>query len=328
MTDALLPRRNLGRSGLRVSPIGLGFMQFSGGRIGSAMFGATDQGGANAVVEAALRSGITFFDTAEFYGQGRSERALSRALETAGDAARDAVVATKWTPFLRTARHLARSASRRQEALAPHPIDLYQIHFPASFSSIPAQMRAMAGLQHRGAIRAVGVSNFSARQMEQAHAALGSEGVALATNQVRVSLLDRQVDRNGVLETARGLGITLIAFGPLAGGVLTGRFHQDPERLRAVPMLRRRTSPYPYSQAGLTRTAPLVDALQEIAQEHGALPAQVALSWLVTFHGETVVAIPGASRPAQAEQNGAALRLRLSDSELSRLDELSRRVST
>jgi aryl-alcohol dehydrogenase-like predicted oxidoreductase len=302
-------------------------MQFTGGRVGRAMFGATDQASADAVVEAALQSGITFFDTAEFYGQGRSERALSRALEAAGDAAHDAVVATKWAPFLRTARHLRRSAGRRQEALAPHPIDLYQIHFPASFSSIPAQMRAMAALQQRGAIRAVGVSNFSARQMERAHAALAREGVALATNQVRISLLDRQVDRNGVVETARGLGIALIAYGPLAGGVLTGRFHDDPERLRAVPMLRRRTSPYPYSLQGLARTAPLITALREIAEAHGALPAQVALSWLVTFHGETAVAIPGASRPAQAEQNGGALRVRLSDSELARLDEISRRVS-
>jgi aryl-alcohol dehydrogenase-like predicted oxidoreductase len=188
-------------------------------------------------------------------------------------------------------------------------------------------MRAMAALQQRGAIRAVGVSNFSARQMERAHAALAREGVALATNQVRISLLDRQVDRNGVVETARGLGIALIAYGPLAGGVLTGRFHDDPERLRAVPMLRRRTSPYPYSLQGLARTAPLITALREIAEAHGALPAQVALSWLVTFHGETVVAIPGASRPAQAEQNGGALRVRLSDSELARLDEISGRVS-
>jgi aryl-alcohol dehydrogenase-like predicted oxidoreductase len=322
-----MAHRKLGRTTIEVAPIGLGFMQFSGGWFGRGLYG-TGQGTApDDVVQAALDGGITFFDTAEMYGRGRSERALAAALGHAAVAPGDVVVATKWMPFPRTARNIQRTIDRRTAALAGYPIDLYQIHLPRSFSTIPAQMRAMAVLQREGRIRAIGVSNFSARQMERASDALRRDGLVLASNQVPISLLDRRIEGNGLLEAARRLGVTLVAYGPLAGGVLTGRFHDDPSRLRTISPMRRWFSGYPYSQAGIARTAPLLAGLREVAEAHGVLPAQVALAWLVTFYGDTVIAIPGASRPAQAEQIAGALRVRLDDEELARLDDLSRRAS-
>lgn len=152
------------------------------------------------------------------YGGGQSERALTSALRELGAAPGNVVVATKWVPFLRTAGNIARTIGNRLEALQGYPIDLYQIHLPVSFSSVQAQMREMAKLLKEGKIRTVGVSNFSARQMEAASEALAREAIVLASNQVRISLLDRRIDRNSVLETARKLGITLIAYSPLAKG--------------------------------------------------------------------------------------------------------------
>jgi aryl-alcohol dehydrogenase-like predicted oxidoreductase len=191
-----------------------------------------------------------------------------------------------------------------------------------SFSPIPVQMREMAGLVAAGKVRSVGVSNFSATQMQTAHDVLAAQGIALASNQVRFNLLDRSVEKNGVLETAKRLGVTIIAWSPLAQGILTGRFHEDPRSMRNVPGLRRMMGRL--GSGTLERTRPLVEELRTIARAHGAAVSQVALSWVVSFHGETVVAIPGASRPTQAEQAAAAADLVLSPREMARIDELAR----
>jgi aryl-alcohol dehydrogenase-like predicted oxidoreductase len=231
-------------------------------------------------------------------------------------------IATKWWPLLRTARNIARTIGERIQCLAPYPIDLYQIHQPLSISSVERQIDAMADLVEAGKIRAVGVSNFSAEAMGRAHAILAQRGLPLAANQVRVSLCDRSIERNGVLEVARGLGITLIAYSPLAQGLLTGRFHDDPSALAAVSFGRRMASKL--RQGTIERTRPLVEALRRIGAKHGATPSQVALAWVVQFWGDTVVAIPGATKPKQATEAAAAMRVALSKKELDKLDELSR----
>ena len=129
-------------------------------------------------------------------------------------------------------RHPRATIGTRIECLAPYPIDLFQVHIPWSLSSVAAQMREMAELVRAGKVRAVGVSNFSASQMARAGAALQAEGLPLASNQVRINLLDRSIESNGVLDLAGGTGVTLIAYSPLAQGVLTGRFHDDPARVQ------------------------------------------------------------------------------------------------
>jgi aryl-alcohol dehydrogenase-like predicted oxidoreductase len=325
--ELLMKTRRLGRTDIEISPLGLGCWQFSQGRgLTGGMWAVLEQEKIDAVVQRALEGGITWFDTAEGYGNGQSERALSTALCNLAVQPGEVVVATKWLPILRTAGNLARTIDTRLDCLQGYPIDLYQVHLPWSLSSIPAQMRAMAALVHAGRIGAVGVSNFSAGQMEKASAALQAEDLVLAANQVSISLLDRRVERNGVLDAARALGVTLIAYSPLAQGLLTGRFHRDPRLVRSLPPGRRsRLSPAhrAYRPRNLARTRPLIEELRAIASTHGATTAQVALAWLITHYGDTVVAIPGASGPEQAVENAGAMNLQLTADERARLAEIS-----
>jgi aryl-alcohol dehydrogenase-like predicted oxidoreductase len=323
--------RRLGKTGIEISPIGLGCWQFSQGKgLVGRMWATLDQATIDGVVAAALGAGVTWFDTAQSYGNGASERALSAALQSLDVEPGKVVVATKWFPVLKPAGNIPATIDTRIACLRPYPIDLFQVHLPWSVSSIAAQMREMATLVRGGKVRAIGVSNFSATQMARAEAALQAEGLPLAANQVRINMLDRRIERNGVLETARRLGVTLIAYSPLAQGVLTGRYHDDPAQVRSLPFGRRgRLSPagWGLTPKGLARTAPLIDELRRVAETHGASAAQVALAWLVTHYGDTVVAIPGASRPEQSAAGAAAMDLRLTAAEMTRLDELSAQVA-
>jgi aryl-alcohol dehydrogenase-like predicted oxidoreductase len=316
--------RQLGASGIAVSAIGLGCMQFSQGRgmVGRVMRNL-GQETVDAIVKASLDAGVTWFDTAELYGNGQSERALSLALSASQTRDGEVVIATKWMPFLRTAASIRGTIGARKTALAPFHIDLHQIHQPYALASVESQMKAMADLVAAHDIRAVGVSNFDAARMRAAHAALARRGVALASNQVLYSLLARDIERNGVMQAAKDLGVAIIAYSPLASGVLTGKYHGDPALAQGLGL--RRIVPQ-FSSRGLARTRPLIAALQEIAAGHGANAAQVALAWVIGFHGDAVVAIPGATSVAQARSNAAAMQLRLSPAELARLDELSRNL--
>ena len=313
--------RKLGQTDIEVSPIGLGCWQFSQGKgMTGRMWSVLDQGTMDAVVDAALKGGVTWFDTAQAYGAGASERALSVALRHRDVAPGRVVVATKWLPILKTAGDIARTIGTRIECLQPYPIDLFQVHVPMSVSSVAAQMREMAKLVRAGKVRAVGVSNFSASRMAKAGAALQAEGLPLASNQVRINLLDRGIESNGVLDLARKHRVTLIAYSPLAQGILTGRYHDDPALVRALPWGRRsRLSPSSrfLTPEGLARSAPLVAELRAVAEAHGATPAQVALAWVL--HHPNTVAIPGARTLDQLEENAAAADLVLSDAEFARL---------
>jgi aryl-alcohol dehydrogenase-like predicted oxidoreductase len=180
-------------------------------------------------------------------------------------------------------------------------------------------MDAMADLLDGGLIRSVGVSNFSAKRMRKAHAALAKRGYPLASNQVQYHLMDRSIEKNGILVTAKELGITIIAWSPIASGLLSGKFHVNPKLVESTPMARRMMI-----QRKLEQSRPLIDALKMIGQAHGASIPQVALNWLVNFHGETVVAIPGASKVEQAEGNAGAMDFKLSSDEMAHIDELSR----
>ena len=316
-------RRRLGRTPIEITPIGLGCWQFSSGfGLVGGFWEALAQETVNEIVRAGLAGGISWFDTAEAYGKGRSERALAQALAAAGRADGDVVVATKWWPVFRTARSIGATIDDRLRCLGGFAIDLHQVHQPFSFSSVEAEMEAMAALVAAEKVRAVGVSNFSAARMRRSHAALARHGIPLASNQVRYSLVDRGIESDGVMATAKELGVTIIAYSPLGQGILSGRFHDDPALIRSRPGPRRYMSPFRAS--GLARTRPLVDGLRAIAAARGVTPSQVALNWLLHFHGETVVAIPGASRPRHATEAAGAMGFRLSAEEMSRLDELSR----
>jgi aryl-alcohol dehydrogenase-like predicted oxidoreductase len=310
---------------MEISPIGLGCWQFSGGQgVVGKYWRPLSQDDVNQIVRVSISGGINWLDTAEAYGWGESERAVARALEENHIEPGGALIATKWFPFLRFAGSIGKTIVSRQDALSPFPIDLYQIHFPASISSLDKQIDQMLRLAEGGHIRAVGISNFSAKQMRRAHARLQDAGMVLASNQVRYSMLDRRIEHNGVLQTAQELGITIIAYSPLSQGILTGKFHGDSEaraRLSGPRKMMKQFKP-----AGLEKTQPLIDGLKEVASRHDASAAQVSLAWTIRRFGSTVVAIPGASSVSQAESNAAAMRVELSEEEIAKLDELSHSV--
>lgn len=313
----MVDKRRLGKSDIEVTPIGVGCAQMSVTGMAAGVYPPAEP---EAVVKAALAGGVNWFDTAE--GYGGSEQALTTALRASGARPGDVVVATKWLPMGRWAGNIPRTIGNRIGALQGYPIDLYQIHQPYGFSSIESEMHEMAELLRANRIRAIGVSNFNAEQMYRAAEALRAKGIDLASNQVQINLLDRSIERNRLLEAARKLGITLIAYSPLRAGFLTGRFHDDPEALPRTHWMRRALM---FGRAAdLNGTRPLIDELGRIADAYGVSRAQIALNWVINFYGDTVVAIPGASKPEQAEESAAAQSFRLTEKELERLGELSR----
>jgi len=314
--------RHLGKTDILVTPIGLGVMELAGGGglIGR-MFPVIPQDEKNAIIKAALDGGINWFDTAEMYGAGVSEQSLATGLKAAGKSDRDVVIATKWQPFLRTAGNIPHSIENRLHFLDGFSIGNYMVHQPYSFSSPEAEMNAMADLVEAGKIRSVGVSNFNPARMRRAHAALAKRGIPLAVNQVRYSLLNREIETNGVLNMARDLGVTIIAYTPVARGLLTGKYHKDPGLLDSMSGWRKASM-----QRNLERTRPLINAMDEIAANYKTTIAQVALNWLINFNGEIVVTIPGATRVRQAEESAGAMKFLLSDDEMARLDDESHRL--
>jgi aryl-alcohol dehydrogenase-like predicted oxidoreductase len=269
--------------------------------------GAADE---QAALEANLAAGVTLFDTAAMCSGGASERRL-------GELARGtaALLATKFPAgLLARAERLPRDLDASLARLGR--VDLYQHHFPSGRVPIPRLMALMADAVEAGKIRAVGVSNCSADLMRLAHAALAKRGIPLASNQVEYSLLQRRPEVNGVLDACRELGVTLIAYQPLAGGALTGKYQAG-----VRPTSLRRFMPS-FRGKGLAALAPVVGLLREIGERYGRSPAQVALRWLV--ENETVVPIPGAKNGRQAADNAGALSFRLTADELAALDRATR----
>ncbi len=309
--------RTLGNSDLQVSPIGLGTWQFSKGQgVGGNFWSVLEDENIKEIVRASLESGINWFDTAEMYGWGASEKVLASALASLG---KDAIIATKWSPIFRTAGSIPRVVEEQLQRLKH--IDLYQVHNPASFSSVEKEMDVLARLVEKKKIRFIGVSNFGARRMRRADARLRKHGLKLASNQVLYNLLDRKIESNGVLETAKELGVSIIAYSPLKQGILTGRFNDDPGAIGRMGGYRKYLPAF--KSKGLERARPLIELLKQIAQKHNAVPSQIALAWVIS--DESVLAIPGASSPAQASRNAASMDIKLSDDEIRVLDEVSKR---
>jgi aryl-alcohol dehydrogenase-like predicted oxidoreductase len=257
-----------------------------------------------AAFQAAISAGITLFDTAEVYGLGKSEELL-------GQFARETnvpiTIATKFAPlpwrFQQQAVADALTASLKRLNVAR--VDLYQVHWPFELFLTPEiLMDALADEYEQGRIGAVGVSNYDANQLRTAHRLLAARGVPLAVNQVRYSLLTREIETNGVLVAARELGITILAYSPLAQGLLTGRYTSNNPPTGARSWDRR------FSAEGLAKIAPTIDLLTSIGRGQDKTPAQVALNWLMAQ--PNVVPIPGVKTAAQVVQNAGALGWQLS----------------
>jgi aryl-alcohol dehydrogenase-like predicted oxidoreductase len=313
--------RVLGKTGLKITSIGLGCWQFSKQlNLAGKFWPDLNDELIQKIVSLSLEGGINWFDTAEMYGKGASEKALSNALQSLGKKPDEVLIATKWWPMFRFASNIPKTIDKRISALSPYPIRLYQVHQPWGFSNEKAEMSAMAELVEKNQVGHVGVSNFGAGKMKNSWKALDKRGIPLASNQVRYSLLDRSIETNGVLSLAKELGITIIAYSPLAQGLLSGKFHDNPELLENTGF---RKYSFLFSRKGLEKSLPVIRLVKELAAKYNVTPSQVALNWLIHFHGETVVAIPGATKVTHVKENTGAMTFRLSEEDMDRLDRVS-----
>jgi aryl-alcohol dehydrogenase-like predicted oxidoreductase len=260
--------------------------------------------------EAAVAAGIRLFDTAEIYGRGESERLLGRFVRDSGASV---ALATKFFPYpgrLFVRGSLLSALRSSLDRLGLDHIELYQIHWPLPLANT-VWADELASAVESGLTRQVGVSNFGARKLSKMHAALLRRGVRLSTNQIQYSLLHRDPERDGLLAACQELGVQVIAYSPLAQGLLGGRYSPD-----HPPALRRRVQ----AGAKLQRAWRVLPTLHQIADTHDRTPAQVALNWLIC---NGTIPIPGAKSGEQARQNAAAIGWRLSPDEVEQLDHVS-----
>ena len=284
-------------TGKQISKIGLGTWQFGSREWGYGDRYATEV--AHAIVERALELGVTLFDTAEVYGYGRSERILGQAL---GDKRESVFLATKIFPVLPVAPVVEQRAVASANRLGAHRLDLYQVHQSNPVVRDGTIMRGMRALQRVGLVGEVGVSNYSLARWRAAEDALGSP---VLSNQVPYSLVARSPERD-LLPYASSRGRIVLAYSPLAQGLLSGRYdldHRPGNRVRAANPL--------FLPDNLGRATGLIATLREIASVHAATLAQIALAWVIRH--PTVAAIPGASTVEQLEHNAAAADIDLTD---------------
>jgi aryl-alcohol dehydrogenase-like predicted oxidoreductase len=299
---------SLGKTDLQITPLGIGawawgdkfFWGFGSG------YGDAD---CKAAFDTSIAAGINFFDTAEIYGSGHSERDLGQFVRESNQ---QVVVATKFFPYpwrLRRANFLpALRASLKRLGLAR--VDLYQIHQALPPVAIETWVDALGEAVKAGLTRAAGVSNYNAEQTRRAYDVLAKRGVPLASNQVKYSLLDRHIERDGTMQTCRELGVTVIAYSPIEMGLLTGKYtaQNQPRGARG----------FRYRRQYLDQIQPVIAWLREIGAAHdGKTPSQVALNWTMC---KGAVPIPGAKNARQAQENIGALGWRLTEAEIAAID--------
>ncbi len=301
----------LGKTDIRIPSLGIGAWSWGDRFVWSFGRGYGDED-IKAAFFTSLEAGITFFDTAEVYGLGRSERYIGNFLS---ETKKPVVIATKFFPFpWRLSRNsLFHALQDSLQRLKLDRVDLYQVHMPSPPIPIETWATALAEAVQRGLARAVGVSNYNVEQMHRASAVLAKRDIPLASNQVIYNLVNRKVEFDGLLKTCKEMEISLIAYSPLAQGVLTGKY--TPEK--PLPGIRGQR----YNRSLLGRLQPLVQLMREIGNAHeGKTPAQVALNWVVC---KGAVPIPGAKNARQAKENAGAIGWRLEDAEVAALDEIS-----
>jgi len=303
---------SLGRGGPKISAIGIGMWQ-AGGKAWGADVRDAD---CRKAMERAVELGINLVDTAEAYGDGHSETVMNRAIKAVG---RDNVfVATKVGGWHLRPDDVKKACEGSLRRLGVREIDLYQIHWPDPWSQVPLRqtMKALEALSRTGKIRHIGVSNFAVRDLEEAQSHLARSSIV--SNQVRYNMLQRDVEAEVVPYCKRN-GIAVLAWSPIGKGVLSGKYH-DGKR----PKDRVRSDEDLFKPANLRAVAPLVRELRRIGRARGKTAAQVALAWLRRSHH--VVPIPGAKRPAQAEENAGAAGCSLTSAELGALSRILGRV--
>ena len=298
----------LGATSLRVSAVGVGTNSW-GAR------GEADPG-KRQTFDTLLADGVTLFDTAEIYTAGSSETTIGRCIRESG---RAPMILTKFFPFpWRWTKQAMRTALEKSLARLQVPaVDVYLLHFPLPPVPVETWADALADAVEAGLTRTVGISNCSPEQTRRAHAALAARGVALACNEVEYSPLNRGPERSGLVATCRELGVTLVAYRPLALGMLTGKYtaERPPRGVRALI----------YGRSYLVKLQPVLSVMRRIGDTRGKTPSQVAINWLLC---KGSLPIPGAKNPGQARENAGAMGWRLTASEVAEMDASSRAQAT
>jgi aryl-alcohol dehydrogenase-like predicted oxidoreductase len=305
-----MDRRKLGNDGLEVSALGLGCMGMS------EFYGTTDEGEAIATIHRALELGIDFLDTADMYGRGANEKLVGKAI---GDRRDQVLLATKFGNVRNDdgsrevrgdAEYVRQACDASLERLGLDHVDLYYQHRVDRRVPIEETVGAMAELVEAGKVRHLGLSEASSETIRRAHAVH-----PIAALQSEYSLWTRDPE-DGVLETCRELGIGFVAYSPLGRGFLTGQIRSadgfaEGDFRGHLPR---------FQGENLQRNLELVARVEEIAEEKGSTPGQIALAWVLS-RGDDVVPIPGTKRRAYLEENAEAADIELTTEELERLEQ-------
>jgi len=304
--------RLLGKTDIRLSAIIMGTWQ-----TGKSMWTGIDDAQSERAIRAAMDAGITTFDTAEVYGNGHSEKVLGRAIGTDRD--RVQILSKVFSNHLK-AKQVVGACNRSLKNLGTDYLDLYQIHWPpGSFGAQPVPMeetmQALMDLKNQGKIRAIGVSNFSLDQLK-AISKLGP----IESLQPPYSLLWRHAE-NETLAWCQENGVTVLAYSPMAQGLLTGKFGPDHQFQKGD----HRSGNRLFHPTVYPKVIAAIDQLRPMAESKGISMAQLALAWVVAKPG--VCAIAGARNAEQSSDNARAAEVTLTAADLKEMDRISQPVT-
>ncbi|HYZ85419.1 MAG TPA: aldo/keto reductase [Bryobacteraceae bacterium] len=316
--------RTLGNTGLLVSRVCLGTMTFSGAGFYK-VIGSVDQAGADELIKASIQAGVNFFDTADVYSQGESEKTLGQSLKNLNIPRQDVVIATKVFSRVGPGRnamgasrgHIMDAVEASLRRLQMDHIDLYQIHGNDSVTPLEETLRALDTLVQQGKVRYIGCSNWQAWRIARALGVSEWKNLArIDSLQAYYSIAGRDLEREIVpLLEAEKTG--LLVWSPLAGGLLSGKFTRENQKPEGA-----RRSEFDFPIVDKERTWKVLEVITPIAKAHGCSPARISLAWLLAKPFVTSVII-GAKRPEQLHDNIAAVDVQLTEDEMKRLDEVS-----
>ena len=317
--------KTLGDTGLLVSTLCFGTMTFHGGTGLFKAIGTVDQAGADELIKGSIDAGINFFDTADVYAEGESEKTLGQSLKNLNIARKDVVIATKVYGRVGPGRndvgasrgHIMDAVDASLRRLQTDHIDLYQIHGNDAVTPIEETLRALDTLVQQGKVRYIGVSNWQAWKIAKSLAISEFKNLArFDTLQAYYSIAGRDLERDLVpLLEAEKTG--LLVWSPLAGGLLSGKFSRDNQKPEGT-----RRSEFDFPIVDKERTWRILDVMRPIAEAHNCSPARISLAWLLSKPVVTSIII-GAKRMDQLTDNLAAVDLKLTKDELKQLDEVS-----
>jgi aryl-alcohol dehydrogenase-like predicted oxidoreductase len=318
--------RRLGRTGLLVSEMCLGTNTMGGGDLpGWKALGGLDQAASNAVIKAAIDAGINFIDTADIYAAGQSEQRVGQAVRDLGLKRQDVVIATKtggrMGPGANTIGssrgYLFNAIDASLKRLQTDYVDLWMVHFFDPATPLDETLRALDDIARSGRVRYIGCSNYAAWQLMKALSVSERQNLLrFEAVEAQWSIVTRDIERE-LVPLVRDQNVGLMIWGPLVGGLLSGKFQRDGKDGQTGRMAGKMPD-----VLDRNRVFDIVDAMRPVADGHGVSVAQVAIAWVLQQKGVSSV-LSGATRPEQIAENAKAASLKLSASELETLEAAS-----